>query len=157
MQDTGLKIVQRNAYFAHPENTLVSMLGNSNEEISSLRVNKVIPMRDKLLSSNIPNDNATGGVLVCSEEEEGDLGETENIHVRRFHPPALNLEAVSYYTLVDFNCCNQQPPAIQNLADAGIDECRMNPLQLNLPYHNQSVERHVKLVTEASAQVFGFE
>jgi len=33
----------------------------------------------------------------------------------------------------------------------------MKPLLLYHPCHNKSVERHVKLVTEASAQVAGLE
>jgi len=33
----------------------------------------------------------------------------------------------------------------------------MKPLLLHHPCHNQTVERHVELVTEVSAQVGGFE
>ena len=51
----------------------------------------------------------------------------------------------------------QQPPAIRHLSDSEIEDCRMKPLILHHPCHNQTVERHVKLVTEASAQVTGFE
>ena len=49
------------------------------------------------------------------------------------------------------------PPAIRHLSDSEIEDCRMKPLILCRPCHNQTVERHVKLVTEASAQVTGFE
>ena len=53
--------------------------------------------------------------------------------------------------------CQQQPPAIRHLSDSEIEDCRMKPLILHHPCHNQTVERHVKLVTEASVQVTGFE
>ena len=38
-----------------------------------------------------------------------------------------------------------------------IEQCRIRPLQLDHPCHNQCVERHVKMVTEAAAQVERFE
>ena len=43
------------------------------------------------------------------------------------------------------------------LTDAELEECREKPLILFHPCHNQTVERHVKLVTEASALVSGFQ
>ena len=51
----------------------------------------------------------------------------------------------------------QQPPATIYLSDIEIEDCRTKPLVLRHPCYNQTVERHVKLVTEASAQVTGFE
>ena len=154
VRETALKVVQRNAFFAHPENVLVAMLGDSNEDIRRLGVNKVLSMRGKLPPFNIPNGNFKGGYVDSKNEE--DVSEAqENVHVRQFHVPALNLRAKSYHNLVDLNCCHQQPPAIEHLTD--IEQCRTKPLQLNHPCHNQCVERHVKLVTEAAAQVVGFE
>ena len=38
-----------------------------------------------------------------------------------------------------------------------IEAFRENQLILEHPCHNQAVERHIKLVTEASAAVTGFE
>ena len=43
------------------------------------------------------------------------------------------------------------------LTDLDIEQCRIRPLQLDHPCHKQCVERHVKMVTEAAAQVKGFE
>ena len=67
------------------------------------------------------------------------------------------MEADTYYELVDLEICQQQPPAIRHLSDSEIEDCRMKPLILHHPCHNQTVKRHVKLVTEGSAQVTGFE
>ena len=75
----------------------------------------------------------------------------------KFHLPTLNLEADAYYELTDLEICLQQPPAIRHLSDSEIEDCRMKPLILHHPCYNQTVERHVKLVMEASAQVTGFE
>ena len=58
-----------------------------------------------------------------------------------------------YYQLT----CSQQPPAIAHLTNDSIEDCRMKPLLLYHSCPNQTVERHVKLVTEAFTQVAGFE
>ena len=57
-----------------------------------------------------------------------------------FDVPTLNLEANAYYELA---------PAIASLTDREIEECLKKPLVLQ----KQSVERHLKLVAEESAQV----
>ena len=59
--------------------------------------------------------------------------------------------------MVNLTSCHQQPPVIEHLTDLDIEQCRIRPLQLDHPCHNQCVERHVKMVTEAAAQVEGFE
>ena len=76
--------------------------------------------------------------------------------VRSFDLPTINLAATSFDKMVDLNSWQHQPPAIGHLTDVDIEQCRVRPLTLHHPCHNQSVERHVKLVTEASAQVEGF-
>ena len=43
------KVVQRNAFFAHPENVLLGMLGDDDEEIRRLVVNKIQGLRGKSL------------------------------------------------------------------------------------------------------------
>ena len=50
-----------------------------------------------------------------------------------------------------------QPPSIKHHSDSKIEVIRKYPLKLNHPCHNQHVERHVKLVTEASSQVCGID
>ena len=46
---------------------------------------------------------------------------------------------------------------MKNLADSDIEQCRVTQLELNHPCHNQSAEPHVKMVTEAAAQVEGYK
>ena len=53
---------------------------------------------------------------------------------------------------------DQTSKRVGKCVDAVVPEqCRIRPLQLDHPCHNQCVERHVKMVTEAAAQVEGFE
>ena len=49
----------------------------------------------------------------------------------------------------------EQPLAIRDLTDEEINEIRRKPLYLKHPCHNQKVERHIKLVSEASLSVTG--
>ena len=50
-----------------------------------------------------------------------------------------------------------EPPELQGLTNMEIEAFRENQLILKHHCHNQAVERHTKLVTEASADVTGFE
>ena len=51
----------------------------------------------------------------------------------------------------------QQPPAIRELSSSEIASVVDNPLKPDHPCHNQAVERHVKVVAEASGQVVGYD
>ena len=129
LRQVAQNVVRRNGYFGHPESILIAMLGDDDQAVRDRGVSHVLSLRK--------NDTS----------------------VRLFHLPTFNLQADTYYyyELADLEICQQQPPAIRHLSDSEIEDCRMKPLILHHPCHNQTVERHVKLVTEASAQVTGFE
>ena len=96
---------------------------------------------------------------MLSNEHDGDSGVLDVCEtIRRYNLPAINAKAKSYRNMIDLNVAEiEQPLAIRNLTDVEIEDIRVQPLHLNHPCHNQSVERHVKLVTDASSQVTGFE
>ena len=50
-----------------------------------------------------------------------------------------------------------EPPAIKYLNEENLNQLKSNALKLMHPCHNQAVERHVKLVSEAALQVTWFE
>ena len=50
-----------------------------------------------------------------------------------------------------------QPSTVRSVTDVKMNEIASILLKLIYPCHNQAVERHVKVVTEVSAQVVGFE
>ena len=151
VRKTALKVVQRNAFFAHQENVLIAMLGDNDEEIRMQGANKLLSIRGKLPSTasfDNPNEEySLKGLKYCDTTPT----------VRLFELPTLNLKANSYYKMVNLTSCHQQPPAIRHLSDSEIEQCRVKSLELNYPCHNQSVERHVKMVTEAAPQFEGFE
>ena len=97
-------------------------------------VAKVLPLRKQVAEESANNDDWSHALNSSS--------------IRLFDVPTLNLEANAYYELAI---------AIASLTDREIEECLKKPLVLQYPCHKQSVERHVKLVVEESAQVAGFD
>ena len=51
----------------------------------------------------------------------------------------------------------REPAVTTDITDSDIELHRTKPQLPNLPIHSQSVERVVKLVTEASENFFGYE
>ena len=50
-----------------------------------------------------------------------------------------------------------EPPDIRHLNEENLNQLKSNALKLMHPCHNQAVERHVKLVSEAASQVTSFK
>lgn len=85
--------------------------------------------------------------------------------LRRFRVPKLNFEADDYTNLIDWSVVQKsEPPATKNISTheikSFVNGVSLTEPVLNIPEfpcHTQSTERHVKLVTEASATVCGFD
>ena len=153
--------LQRNAFFAHPENILLAMLCDSDEAVRRIGVNKVLSIRGKMNFDYQINFNG-GFVDQDDEADEADQRRpspvsSSSVAVRKFRLPKLNLKARAYHQLVNLNDASiGEPPAIRNKTDDEIERARVTPLVFLNPCHNQQVERHVKLVTEASGSVVGY-
>lgn len=123
-------VIKRNAFFAHPENLLLSMLSDEQKHVRELAARRILKARAASDSSQL----------------------------RVFEVPKINLNASSYIDLIDWQQTYSQPPILSNVSDdtlhslvesGGDDEV----LFLRLPCHTQAVERAVKTVTEASLQL----
>ena len=68
---TVLKVVQINGFFAHPENVLLGMLGDEDEEIRRLVVNKIQTLQEKSLQHTIPNGNFKAVYIKDYQNTEG--------------------------------------------------------------------------------------
>ena len=49
MRDNALKVLRRNAFFAHPEHVLIAMLGNENKHVRNIAVDKIMSLSESLL------------------------------------------------------------------------------------------------------------
>ena len=45
VQEIALRVLERNAYFAHPENILLGMLADENQKICQIAVDKILKIR----------------------------------------------------------------------------------------------------------------
>lgn len=126
--------IQRNGFYAHPENILIAMLQDDQEQIRRLAF-------DRIRKARSTSDAST---------------------IRRFTVPAINFKAKTYYNLIDWTKVNiTEPPLtkdlslteLQTIVNLGSSaDVSQSPI-FRLPCHTQSVERTVKLVTEASQRV----
>lgn len=118
-------VIERNAFFAHPENLLVTMLFDDREHIRELAARKILKAR------------------------EAEISNTRRV----FKVPKLNFDARYYIDLIFWQECEiSAPPILRQMSD---DELRIKAKEqsfdiIDFPCHTQSVERCVKLVTEAS-------
>ncbi|CAG9791202.1 unnamed protein product [Diatraea saccharalis] len=121
-------VIQRNAYFAHPENLLLAMLTDEEKHIRELAARRILKARNSPSMGKLP---------------------------RTFEVPKLNFDAKCYIDLINWQETNFDPPILRNqtndeliqIIDKNGDE-RM--LFIRLPCHTQAVERSVKIVTEAA-------
>ena len=81
-------------------------------------------------------------------------GANNNTSVRTFSVPKLNFEATDYINMVNLEAANITNVSSCDLA-LSIDNEKWE--FFDYPNHTQAVERTVKLVTEASSKVYGYE
>lgn len=127
-------VIQRNACFVHPENLLICMLHDTRPHIRELALRRILNTKTK-------GDSST--------------------NIRPFIIPQINFDADDYVGLIDWqNNKITCPPLLQTLE---VDDLKNiisdSPGKIidiaAFPCHTQSVERCVKLVTEASLSVVG--
>lgn len=122
-------VIQRNGYFAHPENILLAMLTDSKQHIRELGARRILKARS--------NQDDTP---------------------RLFQIPDLNFSASSYIELIDWQGIITSPPVLKLIPNEEIEKFVSRNGDgdlhfLRLPCHSQAVERAVKTVTEASAKL----
>ena len=75
--------------------------------------------------------------------------------------PKLDFKAKTNHQFVNHDVVEMSPitkiSETKSLTDQQLDHTIDEPLRLNHPCHNQTVERYIKLVTEAILSVVGFE
>ena len=125
-------IIASNAYHAHSEHILLSMLCSDDFDFRKDAVERILKLR------------------AGSNDKQ----------LREFVPPkALNFEATSITQLINWDLeAITEPPLTHKLSNQDLIDVIAEKLTIK-PYkvHTQSVERAVKLVTQASLSVYGAE
>nr|CAI5856215.1 unnamed protein product [Callosobruchus analis] len=126
-------VIERNAYFAHPENTLLCMLNDKNANLRELALRRILKARSIYYSEGI----------------------------REFKIPKINVEATTYDDLIDWqNYELSEPPILASIPNDHLNQLIKTVPEMDLvrfPSHTQVVERMVKVVSEASLVVSGAE
>ena len=131
--DTVKPTVSRSAYHAHPENLLLSMLDDDNEIVRKKAISIIQDIRIKTPGPIRP--------------------------IRPFKVPTLLYNADTYHEIIDWEKETlTEPPLTYCLTDDELMHIAEEPLNVP-PYrsHTQSVERAIRLVTNASTQVYGID
>ena len=130
VRDVFNRVLQRNVFFAQPENSLISMFMDEQEHVRELALRRILKCRSN-----------------------------SSMERRKFVVPKVLLDAEHYYEMIDWQATTISEPLVTRcLSNATIKsyvKSRMLPLGLfpKFPCLTQAVERTVKLVTEASACV----
>ena len=86
------------------------------------------------------------------------VGRNEEVDVRKFIIPKFNTNAKTYYSLSSLSLKDMHEPlTLKHLLNKELEAFQQYKLNLEHPCHHQAVERHIKLVSEASAAVAGFK
>ena len=131
-QVTVKKVLQDNAYFAHPENVAVACLSDNREEVRRRGVRYILESRKAF-----------------NPEHE----------VRKFAPPLVNFQSQELHQLVDLETVEKtEPPVTKEMSEETVLSALATPLEL-APYPNntQRVEQMVRVVTEAATQRATFQ
>jgi hypothetical protein len=155
------KVIDNNSYFAHGENILIGMLADEDEEVRRKAVNKVLHLKGLIEDYHGEKDDFVGGTVESDDDNEANVSENDypsmNKDVRVFLKPKINFKAVCYYKMTSISQWHTIPPVLRLIEEDKILEFIEKPLKLRHECHSQNVERHVKLVTEASASVVGHD
>jgi len=126
-------VIQRNAYFAHPDNLLLCMIADDRPHIRELGLRRILKAKNSETDASI----------------------------RSFGMPLLNFNSTDYFDMINWKECNVTvPPMLSDISQEQLKSLvtgHAPPIMEfeSFPCHTQSVERCVKLVTEAAAAVCG--
>jgi len=82
VRDNSMKVLQRNAYFAHSENLILGMLAEDDENIRRRAVDKILELRSKASAT--------------TDMESSTFERSRKDVVRQFKVPKINVEATYF-------------------------------------------------------------
>ena len=106
-----------------------------------------------MITMSIFSVNKILSIRLCKKNLDN-VGRDEEVDVRKFTIPKFNANARTYYILSSLSLKDMHElPALKHLLNKEIETFQQHKLNLEHPCLNQAVERHIKLVSEASAAV----
>ena len=93
VRDVAFNALQRNAYFAHHKNVLLAMLGDDDEGVRRLAVNKILSIRGITGVYNISREDFNDELQDSSDE---DISHTTGNTIMKFILPKISIRAKTY-------------------------------------------------------------
>ena len=142
----GLDTLVRISFFAHPQDVLLSMRSDTNSDVRKAAVSRIQCLRAIMEPANQSKIN------VQKSEDKNDSSDTiPTPNIRKFLLPQVNFQARSYHKITNINTPNTtELPLLRLFSYQKIEDITRTPLKLHHRCHNQAVERHIKVVSEAS-------
>ena len=162
-------VVQRNAFFAHPDQLLLVMYTDRDEVVRREAVNKIRKLRDQYILNTeyeafpkVEEDDERPHIdedflIPTDDEAEEDTEVIEKTHdmpsknIRKVIIPKLKFHATNYHHMIDWDTeLKTEPPFLTSLSDEEVLGILEKPLSVpKWPNHTQSVERGIQVMTEA--------
>ena len=115
------------------------MLADNDYNVHLLAVNKILSIR-------------------VSKKNLDNVRRNEEVDERKFIISKINTNAKAYYSSSSLSLKDMHGPStLKHLLNQEIEAFQQHKLNLEHPCHNQAVERHIKLISEALAAVAGFK
>ena len=135
--DIVMPTVSRSAWFSHSENIIQTLLCSSDKEERKHGVNKIIEIRR-------------------NGDPDAQLGD---LSVRARNTPVINFGSCSLVDLIDWSKEDMyEPPLTCKIPTSELKHLIDIPMKVpDWPCHTQSIERVVKMVTEASEKYYSHE
>ena len=123
-------VIQRNTYWAHHENVLLTLRANSGTCNRELAIKRIATIRQ---------------ASQCSKQD-----------VRLFRVPKVDQNMQNLKDLLPpIERSLTEPPLIKEISTEELNKFAKNLLTIRIPCHSQGSERCVKMVTETSQQEYG--
>ena len=170
-------MVQGNAFFAHPDQLLLAMCTDRDEAVRREAVNKIRKLRDQYIPKTedeafpkVEEDDERPHInedfLISTDDEaEEDIEVIEKTHnmpsknIRKIIIPKLKFHATNYHHIIDWDTeLKTEPLFLTFLSDEEVLGILKKPLSVpKWPNHTQSVERGIRVMTEACTEVAGYK
>ena len=171
------KVVQRNCFFAHPDQLLLAMCTDRNEAVRRVAVNKMRKLRDQYITiteyeafPKVEEDDERPHIdedflIPTDDEAEEDTEAIEKTHdmpsknIRKVIIPKLKFHATNYHHMIDWDTeLKTEPSFLTSFSDEGVLGILKKPLSVpKWPNHTQSIERGIQVMTEACTEVAGYK
>ena len=171
------EVVQRNAFFAHPDQLLLAMCTDRDEAFRREAVNKIRKLRDQYIPNTkdeafpeVEGDDERPYIdkdflIPTDDEAEEDTEAIEKTHdmlsknIRKVIISKLKFHATNYHHMIDWDTeLKIEPPFLTSLSDEEVLGILEKPLSVSKwPNHTQSVERGIQVMIEACTGVAGYK